>query len=296
MNKPEVCDRTATLVLFRSDDPFARIPKTLLSDRKLTWKAKGILCYLLGKPNGWKVRVSDIANQSDGGPTAVRTGLAELRACGYVSLVQERTSGRISGWKWKVSDSPCFSATCDDPPDVDNQHVEDQHNETRYVSKNDSSKNECTKNGQSQVNSTGTVPIVPFPDADASGALSLNLLESSGELKASESEKENVAKKEKSPRTVLSDAWMAAYLAVFGRTYPFDDSADGKGLTLLLALKMPVAEIIGIAKDAWQHARTKGDRFNFSRSSPSLLRFAQSFNLIAAEVRPAQVDYSEGFR
>ena len=41
-------------------DPFSRVPKDVLALPHLSWKAKGILAYLLGKPSNWKIRQLDL--------------------------------------------------------------------------------------------------------------------------------------------------------------------------------------------------------------------------------------------
>jgi len=102
-------------------DPFARIPHTMLEDERLSWKAKGILAYLCGKPDGWRTRVTDIVRHGSDGKHAVWSALKELRMAGYAELSQLRDGGRFREWVWKVSDSPIFSPLPDFP------HLENQH-------------------------------------------------------------------------------------------------------------------------------------------------------------------------
>lgn len=105
-------------------DPFARTPKSLLNDPKLSGLAKWILAYITSKPAGWRVRVTDICNHCTDGPSAVRARLKELRAAGYMELVKVRTSRqRIKEWIWRASDSPIFAKS----PDSDFPHVENHH-------------------------------------------------------------------------------------------------------------------------------------------------------------------------
>lgn len=95
----------------KREDPFARIPHEILSDTRLSWKAKGLLSYLLSKPYNWKVRRADLIKQSTDGDCSVRAALKELREAGYVSLECSKTpTGKVSEWRWMVSD------TCDNPP------------------------------------------------------------------------------------------------------------------------------------------------------------------------------------
>lgn len=77
----------------------------MLKDPRLTWKAKGILSYLLGQKNDWKVRPKDLANRSPGGIDAVYSALKELTTHGYAKLVENRDNeGRISSKDWIILD------------------------------------------------------------------------------------------------------------------------------------------------------------------------------------------------
>jgi hypothetical protein len=77
----------------------------------LSWKAKGVLGYIVGKPEGWKVRVADLVSRSHGndGETSIRSALIELRMAGYAVLEYVTgPGGALNGSVLKVSDSPVF--------------------------------------------------------------------------------------------------------------------------------------------------------------------------------------------
>lgn len=40
--------------------PYVVIDRRVLEDKRLTWAARGILGYLLAKPNDWELRVEDL--------------------------------------------------------------------------------------------------------------------------------------------------------------------------------------------------------------------------------------------
>ena len=138
-----------TILLHRdTQDPFARVPKSLLDDKSLSWKAKGILAYLLGKPQGWKAQTQDIVNHGTDGGCSVSAGLLEMRNSGYAKLVKVKDSnGRVSEWFLKVSDTPVFIG--DGPevdfPDLEKPDLEKPDLENRALSKNESSEKETRK-------------------------------------------------------------------------------------------------------------------------------------------------------
>jgi len=78
-----------------------------LSDHRLSWKAKGLLAYLLGKPDDWTVMIGDVVKRSTDGEYAVRTALQELVDCGYVTRKQERyDDGTFAHVEYIVREQP----------------------------------------------------------------------------------------------------------------------------------------------------------------------------------------------
>lgn len=128
------------------EDPYSRVRKELLSDEKLSWKSKGILSYLIGKPQGWKLRITDLVNRSSDGPSAVNSALQELRKFGYLKLQQIRKEGRIVAWAYHVADKPIFNNGGSVEVvylEVENQKEANRgHSNNVTVTKNDLSKKE----------------------------------------------------------------------------------------------------------------------------------------------------------
>jgi len=82
---------------------FTTIPNALINDSEISFKAKGILIYLLSKPDDWKVYESDIVNHSTDGRDKVRSGIKELLDAGYISRAQTRNeSGQFEGIDYEV--------------------------------------------------------------------------------------------------------------------------------------------------------------------------------------------------
>lgn len=98
------------ITIHQDSDPFSRVPKSLLSDTRLSWKAKGVLAYLIGKTPDWKVRITDVVNQSTDGRDSVRSAIDELKQAGYAkSECVKSETGQVDEWKLHVSDRPIFA-------------------------------------------------------------------------------------------------------------------------------------------------------------------------------------------
>lgn len=92
----------------KKDDPYVRIDKYFINDPALSLKAKGIMTYLLSKPDGWHVRISDLANQNKDGEKAVRSGIHELIAARYMApdITRDKITRHITKYDYVVSERP----------------------------------------------------------------------------------------------------------------------------------------------------------------------------------------------
>lgn len=102
----------------KKENPFVQIDKRALEDNRLSWRAKGILAYLLSKPSGWKVNVKDIWNNGAEGRNAVQDCLIELQNIGYAELrTVTGEHGKLMGSQWLITEEPKggFSESTDKP-------------------------------------------------------------------------------------------------------------------------------------------------------------------------------------
>ena len=79
----------------KKKENFTTIHNNLILDESISWKAKGILIYMLSKPAGWKYKSSEIAKNSTDGRDSVRNGLKELVENGYISR-QKNSDGSLT--------------------------------------------------------------------------------------------------------------------------------------------------------------------------------------------------------
>lgn len=140
------------IIMAKQRDPFARVTKSMLDNPLLSWRAKGILSYLLGKPSGWKLRITDVRKHGQDGERAIRASLKELRENGYAQLSQVRDGCRIVEWAWKISDSPIFKKLDGgnahlEKTELDgrNEHVAFEHLQNEHVQNDHSSKKDSSK-------------------------------------------------------------------------------------------------------------------------------------------------------
>ena len=88
----------------KRETPFVQIDKRPLNEKELSWRAKGILAYLMALPDDWQIYLSDLKNRSKDGRDATATGLKELIKAKYIVKIQRRESGKFSQNDYLVSD------------------------------------------------------------------------------------------------------------------------------------------------------------------------------------------------
>lgn len=118
----------------RKRNKFTIIANAALLDQRLSFKAKGLLALLLSRPDGWNFKVEWLVNQSQDGREAVRSGLKELEAVGYLKRQARRVEGgRLEGWVWFVTDDPADTGEGlpDEPENPDEDDSPDGLTEVR---------------------------------------------------------------------------------------------------------------------------------------------------------------------
>lgn len=87
-------------------DYFIMDNRPLRDDKRLSWKAKGILAYLLSLPDNWEIRRKEVASHSKDGLNSLDSGLQELCDTGYCIKKQLREDNKISGFTYFVKELP----------------------------------------------------------------------------------------------------------------------------------------------------------------------------------------------
>ena len=95
---------------------FTIVENKMLRDRKLSYKAKGLLGYLLSHKDGWSITLRNITFLSLEGVDAIESGVKELVAAGYVKMVRSRNDKGEFDVTYYVSDCK-EDLTCVDYPD-----------------------------------------------------------------------------------------------------------------------------------------------------------------------------------
>lgn len=152
----------------KRENPYVMIDKFGLNDERLSWKAKGLLAYLLSKPDNWQIYESDLIKRSKDGRDSIRSGLRELEKYGYMSRRQLRNEdGSFSAMEYVVYERPIISEEIESEIPADGKSVDGDEPQTE----NPSTGNPLTEN-----------PLLLNNDLNKND---LNMIDCSGEIAAS---------------------------------------------------------------------------------------------------------------
>lgn len=135
----------------KRENPYAMIDKYGLEDERLSWKAKGLLAYLLSKPDDWKIYVTELANHAKDKKDSIRAGIKELTECGYISMTRIRDEkNRFKGVQYVVYERPVSITPQTHFPYTENPHAEKPDTGKPYTENppllsNDLTNNDLTK-------------------------------------------------------------------------------------------------------------------------------------------------------
>ena len=92
----------------KKERAFAQISNELINNNQLSYKALGILTYILSKPDDWEVYNSDLIREGIDGKESIRTGLLELKEKKYIQRyrVFNKRTGSVHHWETLVSETP----------------------------------------------------------------------------------------------------------------------------------------------------------------------------------------------
>lgn len=112
----------------RKKNGFTQISNSLLEDSRLSWKAKGILSYLMSRPDYWKVNKVDIQRKATEGRDSVNSAIQELKEFGYLHIYKNiNEKGQFDGWIWEYDDVSF------EPEQLKNRNSENQHDSAENI-------------------------------------------------------------------------------------------------------------------------------------------------------------------
>ena len=124
------------------------INKSPLNDEKLSWKAKGILSYLLSLPDDWQVYETEIQKHASDGIDSLSSGIRELIEFGYIKRERKRSEkGHFKGYEYVIHEVSTESGLSKNgkPKNGLSKNGLSKNRESKTTN-NNSTNNDCTNN------------------------------------------------------------------------------------------------------------------------------------------------------
>lgn len=106
----------------RPDSEFYILDKSISEDPRLGWGARGLLIFLLGKPDHWEVSIAHLVKQTENagrrsGRDQIYGFLKELELAGYIHKRPKRgEAGAFAGTEYVVTEQPRYTENPDPVP------------------------------------------------------------------------------------------------------------------------------------------------------------------------------------
>lgn len=119
---------STNIIRVEKNENYVVMNRTALQDKRLSWKAKGIMAYMLSMPDDWIFYMEELTKHSTDGERSFRSGFKELTDLGYVKRKPIREGQRIARWETIVYEVPlhCSFVHVEDE-DVRSVHVDNVH-------------------------------------------------------------------------------------------------------------------------------------------------------------------------
>ena len=137
-------ENRTTFIRVKKDKNYSTIHNGFLRRKDLSWKAKGIMTYILHLPDDWNVVLSEVVKNATEGQSAFDSGWKELKDAGYVKRqpVKHEKTNKILYWETVVTESVPEKSHSVENHSVEN-HGQDNHKllSTKELSTNKPSTN-----------------------------------------------------------------------------------------------------------------------------------------------------------
>lgn len=101
----------------KQKERFSIVDNKVIEDKRLSFKARGLLIYMLSKPDDWKFYTEELAKRSNkDGISTIKTALNEIEDAGYLTRKQgHKKNGQFTSQDWILTDTSTNSPQVEKP-------------------------------------------------------------------------------------------------------------------------------------------------------------------------------------
>ena len=164
-------DKSIIRTVKNAENPFVMIDRRIFENDGLSLKAKGLLGYLLSRPDNWTICMADLVKRTKDGKASVRSAMEELENCGYVTKVQLRDGNLFNGYEYTVHELPLnpVNSTVDRKMENHNSVNQKKENQKSDTNNNDFNNKEYNEKEKAQPQNSdgfivGDIPQQPVQE------------------------------------------------------------------------------------------------------------------------------------
>jgi hypothetical protein len=98
-----------TILRLPKKEKYFRVANSVFNDQDLSWEARGVMGYLLSKPDNWQLRVLDLQRRGPAGQHKIRRILRELESARYLRRERFRRPDGTFGWFILIFEDPSLA-------------------------------------------------------------------------------------------------------------------------------------------------------------------------------------------
>lgn len=122
---------------------FTIVNNQIINDSNLSMKARGLLVYMLSKPDDWIFYETEMVKAGPDGRDSIRTAIKEIEQAGYLEREQAKRGedGKFAGKNWLLHDEPMTENPSTENPRTDKPTTDKPTTENPTLVSTDSTKN-----------------------------------------------------------------------------------------------------------------------------------------------------------
>ncbi|SUM14899.1 conserved phage C-terminal domain-containing protein [Staphylococcus epidermidis] len=156
----------ATFRVYKESGNFVTVHKDFIHDSNISWKAKGILLYLLSRPDDWQIYETELEQHSTDGLSGLKSGIKELEEIGYIQRNRKRDkSGRLNGYEYLVYEQPHHIRFSNVGKTVNGKTNNGKNvNGKSHTTNNNSTNNDFNNNDENILSGNPTMSRIPYKE------------------------------------------------------------------------------------------------------------------------------------
>lgn len=97
---------TTNFIRSKKSKNYTVLDNTFIKDCNLSWKAKGLMTYLLSLPEDWSIYMTELESHATDGKDSLKNAISELEENGYIVKERKTDKGKFAGYTYTIYESP----------------------------------------------------------------------------------------------------------------------------------------------------------------------------------------------